>query len=260
MIKCGIYKITNPSGAIYIGKSKNIISRFKDYKHLKENNKQTKIYNSLQKYGWIKHTFEIIEECSEDILNEREIYWIEYCDSYHHNNKIFGLNLTKGGEGGNGTVRTEQMKINHSLKIIGKIKSIESKLLISKTLSNKPKPINFGNKLSIMSNRSQLEKIEKNKNPNHYLSNKTRPQWVKDKIKEGMKLNKKPKDTNTIEKMRKNSKWNKCINQFDLQNNFIKEWVSQSEAGRFYNIDSTGIYACCKGKQKTAAGYIWKYK
>ena len=75
-----------------------------------------------------------------------------------------------------------------------------------------------------------------------------------------MKLNKKPKDTNTIEKMRKNSKWNKCINQFDLQNNFIKEWVSQSEAGRFYNIDSTGIYACCKGKQKTAAGYIWKYK
>jgi len=260
MIKCGIYKITNPLGAIYIGKSKNIISRFKNYKHLKENNKQTKIYNSLQKYGWDKHIFEIIEECNEDQLNDREIYWINHYNSYHYNNNTFGLNLTKGGEGGNGVVRTEQMKIDHSLKTTGKIRSMESRLLVSKALSNKSKPINFGDKLSEMINRPNLEKTEKNKDPNHYLSNKTRPQWVKDKIKAGIELNKKSKSTTTIEKMRKNSRWNKCVGQYDLQGNFIKEWTSQSEAGRFYNIDSTGIYACCRGKQKSAGGFIWKYK
>ncbi len=137
---------------------------------------------------------------------------------------------------------------------------MESRLLVSKALSNKSKPINFGDKLSEMINRPNLEKTEKNKDPNHYLSNKTRPQWVKDKIKAGIELNKKSKSTTTIEKMRKNSRWNKCVGQYDLQGNFIKEWTSQSEAGRFYNIDSTGIYACCRGKQKSAGGFIWKYK
>ena len=158
-MKCGIYKITNPFGATYIGKSKNIISRFKNYKHLKENNKQTKIYNSLQKYGWEHHVFSIIEECNEEQLNVREMYWINYYNSYHYHNKTLGLNLTKGGEGGNGIIRTEQMKLNHSLIMTGKIRSTKNKMSVSKALSNKPKPINFGNKLSTMINRPQLEKI-----------------------------------------------------------------------------------------------------
>ena len=37
--------------------------------------------------------FEILEECSKELLNEREKYWIEYYDSYHH-----GYNASPGGD------------------------------------------------------------------------------------------------------------------------------------------------------------------
>jgi hypothetical protein len=39
---------------------------------------QPRIHNSIQKYGWENHIFEIIEECSLEQLNEKEIYWKKY--------------------------------------------------------------------------------------------------------------------------------------------------------------------------------------
>ena len=73
----GIYKITNPTGKIYIGQSTHIETRFDSYKKLKCK-RQIKLYNSLLKYGWDNHITEIIEECLEDKLLERETYWKLY--------------------------------------------------------------------------------------------------------------------------------------------------------------------------------------
>lgn len=70
---CGIYKITSLSEKIYIGQSTKIKRRFNTYKNLACKS-QTKLYNSLVKHGVGTHIFEVIEECSEDLLNEREIY------------------------------------------------------------------------------------------------------------------------------------------------------------------------------------------
>ena len=54
----------------------------------------------------------------------------------------------------------------------------------------------------------------------------------------------------------------KTILQYDLQDNFIKEWSSISEAYLSLNkkITNGGINLSCKGKIKTAFGYKWKYK
>lgn len=76
----GIYKITNPEGLVYVGQSKRLKNRFKDYN--KNNYKgQRKIFESINKYGIQKHTFEIIEECSIFDLNEKERFWQEFYDS-----------------------------------------------------------------------------------------------------------------------------------------------------------------------------------
>lgn len=78
-IICGIYKITSPSGRVYIGESKNILRRWKDYK--KSSCKgQLKLTNSFQKYGVNAHIFEIIEECEFDSLLCRERYWQDFYD------------------------------------------------------------------------------------------------------------------------------------------------------------------------------------
>lgn len=55
---------------------------------------------------------------------------------------------------------------------------------------------------------------------------------------------------------------NKPILQYDLQDNFIKEWSSILEAYLSLNKKITNgcINLACKGKIKTAFGYKWKYK
>ena len=73
----GIYKIMNPNGRIYIGQSTNIDNRRKHYKN-NSGKRQPKIFYSLKKYGWEQHIFEIIEECTLEQLNEREVYWKKY--------------------------------------------------------------------------------------------------------------------------------------------------------------------------------------
>lgn len=50
------------------------------------------------------------------------------------------------------------------------------------------------------------------------------------------------------------------VEQYDLENNFIKLWYSIVDASNDLKIDSSSISAVCKGKRKTAGGYIWKYE
>jgi hypothetical protein len=78
MVKCGIYKITNPNGKIYIGQSRNLGKRIISYKYNRKLISQPKIFNSIKKYGLENHFFEIIEECSFELLNERERYWQDF--------------------------------------------------------------------------------------------------------------------------------------------------------------------------------------
>ena len=50
------------------------------------------------------------------------------------------------------------------------------------------------------------------------------------------------------------------INQYSMNNNFIKTWDRAIEVERELKIDRSSIIKCCKNKRKTAGGYIWIYK
>lgn len=77
----GIYKITSPSGRIYIGQSINIKNRWKIYSKLYESDRgQVLLYNSFLKYGVENHIFEIIEECLQEDLNCKERFWQDQFD------------------------------------------------------------------------------------------------------------------------------------------------------------------------------------
>lgn len=93
--KCGIYKITNlVSNQAYIGQSVDIASRFKQ--HIKcglgiDAPASNKLYKSMIEDGVWNFSFELLEECPKDKLNERESFWIDL----YQTNKV-GLNSTKG--------------------------------------------------------------------------------------------------------------------------------------------------------------------
>lgn len=94
-MSCGIYKITNlVNNKCYIGQSQNIQSRWSHHRSFKEDSKNYPLYSAFKKYGMDNFKFEILEECLVDKLDEREIYWIDYYDSYNT-----GYNNTTGGQG-----------------------------------------------------------------------------------------------------------------------------------------------------------------
>ena len=53
---------------------------------------------------------------------------------------------------------------------------------------------------------------------------------------------------------------NKPVLQYDIDGNFIKEWISCREAYRQLGIHYGSISVCCLNKTKTAGGFVWKYK
>ena len=50
---------------------------------------------------------------------------------------------------------------------------------------------------------------------------------------------------------------NKPILQYDLDGNFVREWECTADVGKEVR---KGINNCLRGRNKTAYGYIWKYK
>lgn len=81
-VHCGIYKITNlNNGMCYVGQAVNIADRWKQ--HIKrglgaDTPTRNKLYPAMLSIGVENFSFEIIEECERDRLNEREDYWQDF--------------------------------------------------------------------------------------------------------------------------------------------------------------------------------------
>lgn len=91
----GIYKVTNKiNGKVYIGQSVDIGRRWRQHMTAKDD---IYFHKAIQKYGVENFEWEVIEQCKKKDLDAREIYWIEYYDSFNK-----GYNCTKGGEGNSG--------------------------------------------------------------------------------------------------------------------------------------------------------------
>jgi group I intron endonuclease len=136
--KIGIYKITSPTGKIYIGLSTDIIYRWSRYKKLYCYG-QTKLFNSLKKYGIENHIFEIIHECKEEELN----YWEEYYGKLFNVTGENGLNIRDCG--GNRGRLSEETKCKLRKINLGKKYSEE---VNKKKGSVGEKNHNYGKKLS----------------------------------------------------------------------------------------------------------------
>lgn len=61
-------------------------------------------------------------------------------------------------------------------------------------------------------------------------------------------------------KGKNNSNRSKCVLQYTIEGNFVKEYPSLHEVTRECGFDYRNIHKCCSGEIKTAYKYIWKYK
>ena len=95
--KMGIYKITNiKTKECYIGQAVNIKDRWVE--HVKyglgiDTPSGNKLYKAMSDYGLWNFSFEVLEECTREQLNEKEKYYISLYNSYE-----FGYNSTRGNK------------------------------------------------------------------------------------------------------------------------------------------------------------------
>ena len=218
----GIYKIQNLiNGKIYIGQSIHIKARFNAHKSEARNGNTRPLYNAIRKYGVENFSFEVIEECSKEKLNEREIYWIKKYDSFHN-----GYNLTPGG--------SEPYKVDidliYSLWDNGKsVKEIAEITKISKS--------SIYNYLCDYKNYSASESNRRG----GILAYKTAVNNGNDNRNRNCNDNPEVK-----------------IIQYTLTGEYIKDWYSQKQIERELGIDSDLIGRVLNGKQKQAGGFQWR--
>ena len=214
----GIYKIKSPSNKVYIGQSINIEKRKRIYKYYDSyvNSHGPKIHNSLNKYGFENHIFEVIEECSIEDLDSRETYWKMYYLEKVSNDwsKVLFCGLYDNGGGP---------------------KSEETKRRISeakKGTKGRPKGIKMPKEYG-----DSIRSEERNIKIGLGNIGKLRPQ-VGDALR-GIPLTEQHKMKISISSKNK-TRNRKPIIQYDLKGNFIKRWESGTEAANTLGI----IQAC----------------
>lgn len=173
--KSGIYKITSPTGLIYVGEAINLRIRCKYYLNPNRIKKQRALYNSLIKYTADNHKIEIIEFCDKDFLKERERYWQEY-----YNSVECGLNCFL-------TPTNEKKKVH----------SQSTKEIIRQKSSGQNNPF-YGKKHSEDSLKKISENSKGTNNPNYGGKLKTEEWLTKQKISNS-KIHLKVLDTCTNE-------------------------------------------------------------
>lgn len=271
----GIYKITNNiNGKIYIGQSIDIETRWYHHKKsafspdYKGYNKY--LYKAFRKYGIDNFMFEIIEKCEQYQLNDREIFWISHYDSA---NTKKGYNITLGGDGCIKVDRNNVYKLWEDGYPISEIaeKLNATTMTIGTILKDCPTysykkamqraqgvPVAqydlYGNLIATYG--SIVEAGE---------ATKIKPSRIASVCKEGKRITTggfqwrylcdTPPSKQYISVNHK-----KMVEQYNKNEVLMAVFDSIKQASAKTGINHSGISNCCNNKQKTAGGFIWRFK
>lgn len=215
---------------------------------------------AIRKYGRENFIREVLKECyNQTELDEWEdlLIW-----EYNSIDKNVGYNIAKGsvlgaiGEMSHTKLPEVRTKMSEAAK--GKIVSEETRAKMSAS-----------NKGRIFSEETRAKMSEASKGKTHSAETiaklstakkgKNNPNYGKQHSEETrMKISECLKGITRSEETR--AKISIPVLQYDKQGNFIAEYYGAKEAERQTGIDFSNITKCCRGKYKSAGGYIWKYK
>lgn len=124
-----IYLIENKiNGHRYVGQTLNgWRNRFK--LHITESKKfpERPLYRAFNKYGIKNFKVRVLQTCDSSILDEREIYWIDFFDTFKDTQHY---NCTRGGEGGEVDEKTKK-RISERMKKVPRGKKWEKSMSVS---------------------------------------------------------------------------------------------------------------------------------
>jgi len=228
-------------GEIYVGKHNGIKKEYFGSGKI--------IKNILKNYNKDIFKREILSKDidNDELLSYLERYYINFYKCNRSKNKT-GLNLTDGGEGINGYKHSKEQCEALSLRI--KKEYTENKRFSPKLKKVYKYSLETGELLEIFNNCTQAS-LTVNCTPGSIAycargkNNSVKGyswSYIKYDNYKPIIFNKKP------------------ILQYDLNNNFIKEWDSATDVKKELGYNNSSITNCCKNISKTSYNYIWKYK
>lgn len=287
-----IYKLTNPSGSVYVGKSCRFKARMLNYKNKSGGcNQQPILYNSLVKYGFDSHKLEIIEEFKSNVsyADGKEMFWIRtYMSNINAWRNNGGMNLTNGGGGAPGNVWSQESRDKLSKSHKGKKISPEQRAYMSQYFTANPSKAFLGKKHTDETKRKMSK--DRTGKPNYKLrgykhsdetrlkssiahkgipnKNKGKSIWSPEDKKrigeskigntytKGMKWSDEAKQNMRLSKKDKS----KPIIQFHINGDYICEYMSVRDAARNSGMSRTAIKEILGGITKTPKTFTFKYK
>lgn len=278
-----IYKITSPSGKVYIGQTIDYERRMSTYLRSHKSVKgQKKLYNSFIKYGVDKHLFNIIEEIPKEELNKREIFWI-----LKYNSIRKGLNITIGGNNSYGYKMKEstKKKLSESAKKRGSCLTGEGKKRLIEALKNRVFSESHRLKLSSAhsNNKKYKERYESMSIPivqlgkdfNTIAEFKSMTEAsIKTGIAEanicrcvnkkrisagGFYWRKKEEQDFVVIKKKDKKYYKKRVASYNEKMILLEEFESISSASRRYNCSASDIIQACKDQKRKVRKMYFRY-
>ncbi len=222
-----IYKLIDPITNLprYIGKTGNLKNRLNNHlsSSKKRNNYLSNWIKSLLKQDLLP-IIEIIEECSLENWEEREIYWIDYYKSNFEN-------ICNYQKGGGNHIRLHKKKPIKGYYIQNGYYRVRC---------------SYNGTHYELGNFNTPEKA-KEAYDNFY----TNPIAAIEKLNQP-KINKEF-NINDLKKF-------KAVDVFDKKGNLLNSFISVAKCAKHYNLFATNIAACCRGVSKSYKGMVFKYK
>lgn len=292
----GIYKITNTiNGKFYIGQAEDIYQRFKTHFWVHGEHHNSAIDAAIHKYGLENFDLEILEECSKEQLNEKEIYWGEnYYKGQCYAPDGYNIALLGGNQlsiyncqevsrydlngcliqtyvsyaAARRAMNLSSMAIRQATLRNGTSKGFLWALGHKSTISPFARR-NIGNKVQAYNKEGEIELEFKNQaeaaryfdiSPTailYYLNHKNGYVCCK-----GYFLARENEEP-IIRDRKKNvlPENGRKIYQYDLNNKkFIKCFNTIKSAAEELHCDTKGLHNAAKGIQKQSQGYIWSFQ
>lgn len=232
-IICGIYKITNQlNKKFYIGKSVNIYKRWTEHCRSTDT---CPIHKAIQKYGKENFSLTILEECTKQELNDKEIFWIQKYNGYQDSNCY---NATRGGDGA-----SHPVKISHDnlLEIINLLKTTDKTLKEIADLYN----VSSSTISAINNGRSRILESEQYPIRRQYINKNTfkKEQYHPQYTTTGQEIQK----YHSIQVGQYNDKWE-----------LINIYPSVRQAARVMHCNPESIRKALKSKTHKSYNFLWK--
>ena len=273
-----IYKVTNSiNNKIYIGQTRRTIP-IRWQEHIRDSFHQSRSYTSIlhyaiRKYGEQAFIVEEVEQCDNEILNEREIFWINYYDSCNG-----GYNISHGGNGYLKHEDEELLDLWDSGLSAGEI-ALQLDLCVD-TVTRRLKLCDIdqdeivkrGYKLIARANQKPIYQYDLDGNFIRGFKNVDEAEKITGiknikassgtihKIMGGHRWSRQCLEK--IETKRKTTNGGRCrvVHQYSIDGEYIKSYDSMIDAANSINIHHGCIRRACTGKSRTSGGYRWSYE